>query len=78
MHTFHDCPQHTVGIVPHSKKPNEVFDTLQEAEQYTQNSFEEEKAKRVKKIEQRLLKEQKRLDKMISHNPRIRRLNIAK
>lgn len=74
----HDLPPHTITVLPHTRKAEFVFDTVEEAEAHAESVFQLNKEIHIEKLQRQMAFQQKRLDKMMKHTPKIRRLYLEK
>jgi len=80
LSTRKDLPQNAISWwkISRDRLPNQVFDTLAEAENYAKSQMDSEKEKHMKKFENFIKYYQKLLDKISDHNPKIKVISLVR
>lgn len=73
-----DLPPNSIRIIPYAVDANKAFDTFDDASIYAKSLFQNEKDKHIKRITDQLEYNQKRLDKMLGHTPKVKILSMVK
>lgn len=71
-------PANSFGYLPGTVECKQVFDTIEEAEASAKARSDDLKAKFVKKYTHKAEYARKRLEAMIDHQPKVRRINLVK
>ena len=71
-------PVHSFGYLPGAVECSQVFDTIEEAEASAKARSDDLKAKFVKEYTYKAEYARKRLEKMMDHQPKIRRVNLVR
>lgn len=71
-------PVHSFGYLPGTVATNQVFDTIEEAETSAKSRADDLKAKFIKEYTHKAEYARKRLEAMMDHQPKVRRINLVK
>lgn len=71
-------PVHSFGYLPAYIDTKQVFDTIEEAEASAKSRADDLKAKFIKEYRHKAEYAQKRLEAMMDHQPKVRRINLVR